>query len=75
MEKFLIKLLTQRRSQNDKIYVEFVPDNEYDDNIKKCDEIDSEQVNDYGYLEQVKVDLYDGLEDAYKEEFTNKYEL
>jgi len=75
MEKFLIKLLSSSRDLDGKIYVQFVPDNEYELIIKKNDFTDAEQINDYGYLESVKVELFEGLADAFGDEFTNKYEL
>lgn len=75
MEPFLIRIETKRREIENKIYVEFVPDNEFEQIVKKCDLIESEQINDYVYLENVKIELFDALKDAFGSEFTNKYEL
>lgn len=75
MEKFIIKLITEVRQDNNLVYVEFVPNNEYEYIVKKCDTIASDEVTDYVYLENVKTELYNILEDMYGQEFTDKYEL
>jgi len=75
MEKFIIKLITEVRQDNNLVYVEFVPNNEYEYIVKKCDTIPSDEVTDYVYLESVKTELYNILEDMYGQEFTDKYEL
>jgi hypothetical protein len=75
MEIFNIELTKKIRQGNDLFYVEFVPQNEYDDVVKKCDAITSEQITDYLYLEKVKTELYNLLSEMYGTEFTDKYEL
>jgi hypothetical protein len=75
MEKFTIELIKKVRQENDMLYVEFIPQNEYDETVKKCDVIPSAEVSDYVYLESVKTEMYDILEDMYGTEFTDKYEL
>jgi hypothetical protein len=75
MEIFKIELAKKIRQGNNLFYVEFVPDNEYDEIVRKCDTITLDQVTDYIYLESVKTELYNILEDMYGTEFTDKYEL
>jgi hypothetical protein len=75
MKKFTIKLTTSRRIYDGNYYVEYIPDNEYDDKVKKCDIVPYDQIEDLVYLEQVRVELYDILEDMFGSEFNNKYEL
>ena len=75
MKKFTIKLADSRRIYDGNFYVEYVPNNEYDDDVKKCDIVPYDQIEDLVYLEQVTVELYDILEDKFGSEFTNKYEL
>jgi hypothetical protein len=75
MKKFTIKLADNRRIYDGNFYVEYVPNNEYDDEVKKCDIVPYDQIEDLVYLEQVTVELYDILEDKFGSEFTNKYEL
>lgn len=75
MEIFKIKLEKKIRQGDNLFYVEFIPDNEYDEIVRKCDTITLDQVTDYVYLESVKTELYNILEDIYGTEFTNKYEL
>jgi hypothetical protein len=75
MEIFKIELAKKIRQGNNLFYVEFVPDNEYDEIVRKCDTITLDQVTDYVYLESVKTELYNILEDMYGTEFTDKYEL
>lgn len=75
MEKFLIELHKKQRQTENNYYVEFIPDNEFENDVKKCDLIPFDQINDYGYLEEVKTDLFNLLVEKYGSEFTNKYEL
>ena len=75
MEIFNIELAKKVRQENNLFYVEFVPQNEYEDIVKKCDTIPLDEVTNYVYLENVKTELYSLLEDLYGAEFTDKYEL
>lgn len=75
MEIFNIELAKKVRQGDNLFYVEFVPQNEYDDVVKKCDTIPSEEITDYLYLENVKTELYNLLVEMYGTEFTDKYEL
>jgi hypothetical protein len=75
MKKFTIKLADSRRIYDGNFYVEYVPNNEYDDDVKKCDIVPYDQIEDLVYLEQVTVELYGILEDKFGTEFTDKYEL
>ena len=75
MEKFIIELSKEVRQDNNMLYVEFIPKNEYNEIVKKCDTIPVEEVSDYVYLESVKVELYNLLTKIYGTEFTDKYEL
>jgi hypothetical protein len=75
MEKFLIELHKKNRQSDGNIYVEFIPDNEFENDVKKCDVIPSDQITDYGYLEAVTTELFNLLAEMYGAEFTNKYEL
>jgi len=75
MEKFIIELSKEVRQDTNMLYVEFIPKNEYNEIIKKCDTIPVEEVSDYVYLESVKVELYNLLTEIYGTEFTDKYEL
>lgn len=75
MTPFKIILSKKSRVENNLFYVEFVPNNEYDDVVKKNDTVTQETLEDYLYLESVKIELYNLLEDMYGTEFTDKYEL
>ncbi|CAB4152272.1 hypothetical protein UFOVP611_2 [uncultured Caudovirales phage] len=75
MEKFLIELYKKNRQTDGNYYVEFIPDNEFENDVKKCDVIPSDQITDYVYLEAVKTELFNLLAEMYGTEFTNKYEL
>jgi len=75
MEKFIIELSKEVRQDTNMLYVEFIPKNEYNEIVKKCDTIPVEEVSDYVYLESVKVELYNLLTEIYGTEFTDKYEL
>lgn len=75
MKKFVIILVLKKRQHDGTYYVEYVPDNEYDDEVKKCDTVSANQVEDLIYLEQVTVELYNILEDKFGTEFTDQYEL
>lgn len=75
MEKFLIELIKKVRQDNDLYYVEFSPQNEYEDKVRKFDIIPLNEIEDYIYLEGVKTEMYNILEDMYGKEFTDKYEL
>ena len=75
MKKFTIILVFKKRQHDGTYYVEYAPDNEYDDDVKKCDTIIANQVEDLIYLEQVTVELYTILEDKFGTEFTSKYML
>jgi hypothetical protein len=75
MEIFNIEITKKVRQGENLFYVEFVPQNEYDDVVKKCDTIPSEEITDYLYLENVKTELYNLLVEMYGTEFTDKYEL
>lgn len=75
MENFLIELNKKQRQSDGNVYVEFIPDNEYGNDVKKCDVIPYEQITDYVYLEAVKTELFNLLAEMYGAEFTNKYEL
>jgi hypothetical protein len=75
MEKFTIKLADSRRSYENNYYVEYVPNNDYDDDVKKCDTIPYALIQDPIYLEQVTVELFNILEDKFGVEFTDKYML
>jgi hypothetical protein len=75
MEKFIIELSKEVRQDNNMLYVEFIPKNEYNEIVKKCDTIPVEKVSDYVYLESVKVEFYNFLTEIYGKEFTDKYEL
>ena len=75
MKKFTIKLADSRRIYDGNFYVEYVPNNEYDDDVKKCDIVPYDQIEDLVYLEQVTVELYGILEDKFGVEFTDKYML
>ena len=74
-EKFTIKIFQKRRESDRKYYVEFIPDNEYERTIKKCDLIDQDLISDFNYLESVRVELFQGLSEAYGELFTSIFEL
>jgi hypothetical protein len=75
MKKFTIKLADSRRIYDGNFYVEYVPNNEYDDDVKKCDIVPYDQIEDLIYLEQVTVELFNILEDKFGVEFTDKYML
>lgn len=75
MTPFTIIEIKKMRVENNLFYVEFVPDNEYYDVVKKNDTVTQETLEDYVYLESVKIELYNLLEDMYGTEFTDKYEL
>jgi hypothetical protein len=75
MTPFTIIEIKKMRLENNLFYVEFVPNNEYDDVVKKNDTVTQETLEDYLYLESVKIELYNLLEDMYGTEFTDKYEL
>jgi len=75
MENFLIEINKKQRQHDGNVYIEFIPDNEFENDVKKCDIIPSEQITDYVYLEAVKTELFNLLVDMYGVEFTNKYEL
>jgi len=75
MTPFTIIEIKKMRLENNLFYVEFVPNNEYDDVVKKNDTVTQETLEDYLYLESVKIELYNLLEDLYGTEFTDKYEL
>ncbi len=75
MTPFKIILAKKIRVENSLLYVEFVPDNEYDDTVKKCDTITQETLDDYIYLESVKTELYNILSEMFGVEFTDKYSL
>jgi hypothetical protein len=75
MKKFTIKLADSRRIYDGNFYVEYVPNNEYDDDVKKCDTVPYDQIEDLVYLEQVTVELFNILEDKFGVEFTDKYML
>jgi hypothetical protein len=76
MEKFEIILTLKRRVENEIYYVEYSPNNdEYDDQVKKCDTVPLNQIEDLIYLEQVTVELFNILEDKFGVEFTDKYML
>ena len=75
MKKFTIILVFKKRQHDGTYYVEYAPDNEYDDDVKKCDTVIANQVEDLIYLEQVTVELYTILEDKFGTEFTSKYIL
>ena len=75
MTKFEITLLTKRNLKNGLFYVEFIPTNdEFDDYVKKCDEIEQSKIDDPVYLESVRIELFDLLEEMFGIEFTDKYE-
>ena len=75
MTPFKIILSKKIRVETNLFYVEFVPDNEYDDCVKKCDTITQETLDDYVYLESVKVELYNLLTEMFGTEFTDQYSL
>ncbi len=75
MEKFTIKLADSRRSYENNYYVEYVPNNDYDDDVKKCDTIPYALIQDPIYLEEVRIELYGILQDKFGTEFTNQFEL
>lgn len=75
MTPFRIILSKKSRVETNLFYVEFVPDNEYDDSVKKCDTITQETLDDYVYLESVKVELYNLLTEMFGTEFTDQYSL
>jgi hypothetical protein len=75
MTPFKIILSKKIRVETNLFYVEFVPDNEYDDSVKKCDTITQETLDDYVYLESVKVELYNLLTEMFGTEFTDQYSL
>jgi len=76
MKKFEIILTLKRRVENDIYYVEYAPNNdEYDDQVKKCDTVPLDQIEDLIYLEQVTIELFSILEDKFGTEFTNQYYL
>jgi hypothetical protein len=75
MENFLIELHKKQRQSDGNVYVEFIPDNEFENDVKKCDIIPSEQLTDYVYLEAVKTELFNLLSEMYGTDFTHKYEL
>jgi hypothetical protein len=73
----LFRIILSKKSRVDStlFYVEFIPDNEYDDAVKKSDTILKDQIEDLVYLQGVTTELYDLLEEIYGTEFTDKYEL
>ena len=75
MTPFKIILSKKIRVETNLFYIEFVPDNEYDDSVKKCDTITQETLDDYVYLESVKVELYNLLTEMFGTEFTDQYSL
>ena len=75
MTPFKIILSKKSRVETNLFYVEFVPDNEYDDSVKKCDTVTQETLDDYVYLESVKVELYNLLTEMFGAEFTDQYSL
>ena len=75
MTPFKIILSKKIRVETNLFYIEFVPDNEYDDSLKKCDTITQETLDDYVYLESVKVELYNLLTEMFGTEFTDQYSL
>ena len=75
MTPFKIILSKKIRVETNLFYVEFVPDNEYDDSVKKCDTITQETLDDYVYLESFKVELYNLLTEMFGTEFTDQYSL
>jgi hypothetical protein len=75
MTPFLIILSTKRRVENSLFYVEFVPDNEYEFEVKKSDTVSQATLDDYVYLESVKVELYNLLTEMFGAEFTDQYSL
>lgn len=75
MTPFRIILSKKSRVETNLFYVEFVPDNEYDDSVKKCDTVTQETLDDYVYLESVKVELYNLLTEMFGTEFTDQYSL
>jgi hypothetical protein len=75
MTPFTILLSKKTRAENSLFYVEFIPDNEYDDVVKKCDTVSQSTLDDYIYLESVKVELYNLLTEMFGTEFTDQYSL
>jgi len=75
MEIFNIELAIKVQQGGNLFYVEFIPQNEYYDIVKKCDKVSKVTLEDSLYLESVKSELYNILTDIYKTEFTNNYSL
>jgi hypothetical protein len=75
MIPFTIIEIKKMRVEDNLFYVEFVPDNEYDDAVKKNDTVTQATLDDYIYLESVKVELYNLLSEIFGTQFTDKYEL
>lgn len=73
--KFEIKKTTQRNQKNGSFYVEFAPNHdEHDDDVKKCDVIETSKIDDPIYLESVRIELFDLLDEMFGIEFTNHFE-
>jgi hypothetical protein len=74
-ETFKIILVTKVRQGNDLYYVEYVPDNEYDDDVKAGDTTTQQEIDDLTFQNSKRILLYDLLEDMHGTEFTDKYSL
>ena len=72
---FKIILATKVRKGVDLYYVEYVPDNEYDDDVKITDTVSQQVIDDLTFQNAKRILLYDLLEDMYGSEFTDKYSL
>jgi hypothetical protein len=75
MTPFTIIQIKKIRVENNLFYIEFVPDNEYEDVVKKNDTVTQATLDDYVYLESVKVELYNLLTEMFGTEFTDQYSL
>jgi hypothetical protein len=72
---FKIILVTKVRKGADLYYVEYVPDNEYDDDVKTADMASQQDIDDLIFQNTKRTLLYDLLEDMYGADFTSKYSL
>jgi hypothetical protein len=72
---FKIILVTKVRKGADLYYVEYVPDNEYDDDVKAADTASQQDIDDLIFQNTKRTLLYDLLEDMYGADFTSKYSL
>lgn len=73
--KFEIELTKKQQIENGLFYVEFASIvDPFDDYAKKIDQINETQLDDPVYLENVRIELFDLLDEMCGSEFTNQFE-